>query len=189
MVKVFQDILWTICFVASGDFLLSEVEHEEGRNVHLWTEKFWYKNIAIPLICLLPLWIRFNQCLRRYFDTGQRVPNLPNAFKYAMSQSVTLFGAFHPLYLMQTGHEVHSVSLADDDDGEQTIVIGAYRSSLFQVRDFYASKESDCSWLILTPCLSIFSFSGWAFSLHRLFTALFGMCTWIGVLEDLNTVS
>lgn len=31
-------------------------------------------------------------------DTGNRMPNLANAFKYAMSQSVTLFGAFHSKY-------------------------------------------------------------------------------------------
>ena len=98
MIKVFQDILWTVCFVIYGDFLLTESEHESSHHhVHSWSQAFWYKNVAIPLVCLMPLWIRFNQCLRRYFDTGQRMPNLANAFKYAMSQSVTLFGAFHPV--------------------------------------------------------------------------------------------
>mmetsp|Transcript_16374 Transcript_16374/g.29704 ORF Transcript_16374/g.29704 Transcript_16374/m.29704 type:complete len:872 (-) Transcript_16374:91-2706(-) len=136
MVKVFQDLLWTVCFVASGDFLLSEVDHQKG-HIHAWTEQFWYKNIAIPLICLMPLWIRFNQCLRRYLDTGKRMPNLANAFKYALSQSVTLFGVFHPLYLMHSRHEdSHTVSLtSDDDDDEQkgAIVIGNYRLNLFQL--------------------------------------------------------
>ncbi|KAL7543571.1 hypothetical protein ACHAXR_012896 [Thalassiosira sp. AJA248-18] len=139
MVKVFQDLLWTVCFVVSGDFLLSEAEHEESSHIHAWTQQFWYKNIAIPLICLMPLSIRFIQCLRRYFDTGNRMPNLANAFKYAMSQSVTLFGAFHPLYLLHSTNEEHSVSLSsvDDDlaydDQETTIVIGSYRSNLFQI--------------------------------------------------------
>ena len=139
MVKVFQDILWTICFVAYGNFLLSEVEHDrKGSHVHVWTGQFWYKNIAIPLICLMPLWVWFMQCLWKYFDTGNRMPHLANAFKYALSQSVTLFGAFHPLYLMHTENEVHTVSMADDDDidHEGAIVIGNYRSSLFQVREF-----------------------------------------------------
>jgi len=93
MVKVFQDIAWTICFVISGDFLKTE-----DLTSHAWQTQFWYKNVLIPLICLLPLWFRFNQCLRRYLDTGKRWPNLANAFKYALSQTVTLFGAFHPLY-------------------------------------------------------------------------------------------
>ena len=96
MVKVFQDVAWSLCFVLSGDFLLSEDNH----NKHAWSYSFWYKNVLIPLICLFPLWIRFNQCLRRYVDTGNRMPNLANASKYAMSQTVTLFGAFHPLYML-----------------------------------------------------------------------------------------
>ena len=96
MVKVFQDVAWTIGFIVSCDFL--KLEHDQG--MHKWQQSFWYKNVLIPLICLFPLWIRFNQCLRKYTDTGKRMPNLANALKYAMSQTVTLFGAFHPLYLM-----------------------------------------------------------------------------------------
>ena len=82
MVKVFQDILWTVCYIVSGDFLVGELESTNfNRESKDWQETFWYKKILIPLICLFPLWIRFCQCLRRYIDTGNRVPNLPNAFK------------------------------------------------------------------------------------------------------------
>jgi hypothetical protein len=42
---------------------------------------------------------RFNQCIRKYIDTKDRWPHLANASKYALSQTVTLFGAFHPIYL------------------------------------------------------------------------------------------
>jgi hypothetical protein len=103
MIKVFQDVAWTACFMISGDFLKSE--DSKQASVHIWQNSLWYKNILIPLICLFPLWIRFNQCLRRYTDTGKRMPNLANALKYAMSQTVTLFGAFHPLYLMHRQHD------------------------------------------------------------------------------------
>jgi len=64
-----------------------------------WTTARWYKHVLIPILCLFPLLVRFNQCLRRYIDTGDRFPHLANAAKYALSQTVTLFGAFHPLYL------------------------------------------------------------------------------------------
>jgi hypothetical protein len=96
MVKVFQDIAWTFCFFLSGEWLL--LEESQG---HFWTQSLWYKNVLVPIICLLPLYFRFNQCLRRFFDTGDRFPHLANAFKYALSQTVTLFGAFHPLYRMK----------------------------------------------------------------------------------------
>ena len=97
MVKVFQDIAWTICWVLSGDFTRSE-DMKNHTTFH-WSTSHWYKNILIPILCLIPLLIRFNQCLRRYADTGDRFPHLANAAKYALSQTVTLFGAFHPLYL------------------------------------------------------------------------------------------
>jgi len=99
MVKVFQDICWSLCFVLSGDFSLAEITEGSLRN---WQVSFWYKNVLIPIVCLLPLWFRFCQCLRRYMDTGSRWPHLANAFKYALSQTVTLFGAFHPLYMLTT---------------------------------------------------------------------------------------
>jgi hypothetical protein len=110
MVKVFQDFAFTIGFVVSGDWMVSEDKLKEDKS-HMWAHSFWYKNVLIPLICLFPLWIRFNQCLRRYLDTGIRGPNLLNAFKYAMSQTVTLFGAFHPLYLMYSRGDSNAVSL------------------------------------------------------------------------------
>jgi hypothetical protein len=56
-------------------------------------------NVLIPLICLLPIWFRLMQCLRRYHDTRLRWPNLANAAKYSLAQIVTLFGTFHPLFM------------------------------------------------------------------------------------------
>jgi hypothetical protein len=100
MVKVFQDLAWTILFLLSGDWLASEDSKHAMK--HSWAKTTWYSKILIPLLTLLPLWFRFNQCLRRYLDTRDRLPHLANAFKYALSQTVTLFGAFHPLY-MNTG--------------------------------------------------------------------------------------
>lgn len=97
MVKIFQDLVWSIFFVVSGDWLISE--DLPASAYHSWLRSTWYTNVLIPLVTLLPLWFRFNQCLRRYVDTRNRFPHLANAFKYAMSQTVTLFGAFHPLYM------------------------------------------------------------------------------------------
>lgn len=97
LVKVFQDLAWAIFFVFSGDWWISE--DLQASHKHAWSRSTWYTNVLIPLLTLLPLWFRFNQCLRRYTDTGNRFPHLANAFKYALSQTVTLFGAFHPLYM------------------------------------------------------------------------------------------
>lgn len=101
MVKVFQDIAWTLCWVISGDFMESEDSKLAFR--HDWSKSNWYAKIVIPILTQLPLVIRFNQCLRKYSDTGDRFPHLANATKYALSQLVTLFGTFHPLYLEYNG--------------------------------------------------------------------------------------
>jgi hypothetical protein len=87
MIKVFQDLLWSVCFILSGDFLAQETISGSPIGLHRWQSSLLYKNILIPLICLAPLWIRFNQCLRRYMDTRERWPNLPNAFKVRFTNS------------------------------------------------------------------------------------------------------
>lgn len=184
-------MVWAACFIASGDFLIPEKEHEQSAHIHTWTQSYWYKSVLIPLICLFPLWIRFSQCLRKYMDTGQRMPNLANAFKYAMSQTVTLFGAFHPLYLMHMRNEdFRSVNLADDTEHD-TIVIGRYRSNTFQVR-VVVEAIAYCVSLLENDARAyfvLFRSFGRVCSYHRHFTASFGMYTWIGVSADANGAS
>jgi hypothetical protein len=110
MVKVFQDLLWTACFIISGDFLIHDsLDDDSTIQPREWHKSIWYTRFVVPLICLFPLWLRFNQCLRKYADTRQRMPHLANAFKYAMSQTVTLFGAFHPLYLTRETRQHHEL--------------------------------------------------------------------------------
>ena len=127
MVKVFQDMAWTLCFILSGDFLATD-ENDEVFTKN-WQKTIWYHNILIPLICLFPLWIRFFQCLRKYTDTGKRWPNLANATKYALSQTVTLFGAFHPLYLMNYHGNVNEGYL----DSNVIVKQSARHIDLFQI--------------------------------------------------------
>jgi len=132
MIKIFQDIVWTCCFFFSGDFLILEVEKDGTSSHKEWQKTFWYNSILIPLVCLLPLWIRFNQCLRRYISTKKRLPNLANAFKYAMSQTVTLFGTFHPLYLMHHHDNYNKRSfsiLVEKDDIFQIFWMGLFVTS------------------------------------------------------------
>lgn len=97
LVKVFVDLTWTFFWIISGDFILAE--RTTSDHLGHWSHTHWYRNVLIPIICLLPLLFRFNQCLRKYADSGDRFPHLANASKYAMAQLVTLTGAFHPLYL------------------------------------------------------------------------------------------
>lgn len=51
-----------------------------------------FRGIIIPIIMILPLWLRCAQNLRRCFDTRTRYPHLANAAKYSVAMTVTLFG-------------------------------------------------------------------------------------------------
>ena len=58
---------------------------------------FFDANAKLPLwivaiLSALPLWFRFQQCLKRYYETDKRFPNLWNALKYALSHSVVILG-------------------------------------------------------------------------------------------------
>ncbi|GMI52272.1 hypothetical protein TeGR_g4315, partial [Tetraparma gracilis] len=98
MVKIWQDLAWTVCYFASGNFLDRQTTFFSEQKEH-WQASVAYVNVLIPLICLLPIWFRLMQCLRRYHDTRLRWPNLANAAKYSLAQIVTLFGTFHPLFM------------------------------------------------------------------------------------------
>lgn len=53
----------------------------------------WWASYVAPALTLAPLWIRFQQCLRRARDDSARWPNLPNAGKYAAALLVGVWGA------------------------------------------------------------------------------------------------
>jgi EXS family/SPX domain len=69
MVKIFQDLVWTLFFVVCGDWRISE-DSKDAAN-HPWAETKWYTQFLIPVVTLLPLWFKFNECLRRYADSGK----------------------------------------------------------------------------------------------------------------------
>ena len=52
----------------------------------------------LPFVCCAPLWFRFMQCLRKYYDSRQRSPHLLNALKYAVAHSVVIVSVFHPAF-------------------------------------------------------------------------------------------
>ena len=54
-----------------------------------------FARVLVPLITVLPLWLRFLQNLQRSYDTRERWPHLGNAMKYATAQTVALYGLHH----------------------------------------------------------------------------------------------
>mmetsp|Transcript_15468 Transcript_15468/g.30821 ORF Transcript_15468/g.30821 Transcript_15468/m.30821 type:complete len:917 (+) Transcript_15468:218-2968(+) len=97
---IFQDAAWSVVFFVSGDFMYDDL-HDQL----LWYRSFWFKRVAIPLIQLIPLWVRLAQSLRMYYDTGKKWPHLGFAFDWALGQMVTIFGCLHPVYTRYTQKE------------------------------------------------------------------------------------
>ena len=91
LIKPFSDLAYTVCYYGSGDWLLHLGDEGSCTNKTRPLQRY-----IIPIILLGPYWLRLMQCLRRYYDTGNRVPNLPNAFKYALSMCITVFGVTNP---------------------------------------------------------------------------------------------
>jgi hypothetical protein len=95
MVRPFVDIAFSLCFFFSGEWRQAELLHVKDASGSICMNSWFYQSLVVPFVISLPLWFRFAQCLRRYYDTGKRNPNLLNASKYAMAYSVVLFGALH----------------------------------------------------------------------------------------------
>jgi len=89
MVKVIVDVETALCLVATY-FIMDKASVIANIGA--------VGKVLVPILCALPLWFRFLQCLRRYWDTTQRMPHVPNALKYLISHSVVIMAAYHPVF-------------------------------------------------------------------------------------------
>ena len=89
-VKPLTDLSISACFFLTFEW--AKPSHAQGA----CADSPLFSQLVAPLLCALPLWCRFMQCLRIFHDTQRRAPALPNALKYALSMLVVLFGEVHP---------------------------------------------------------------------------------------------
>jgi hypothetical protein len=90
MVKIIADYEYAFCVYGSGAFLTMH------GSTNVCTSIDW---IVVPIICALPFFWRFNQNMRRFYDTRERFPHLANAFKYFLAQTVIVCSSFNPTLL------------------------------------------------------------------------------------------
>ncbi|CAH1155708.1 unnamed protein product [Phaedon cochleariae] len=63
------------------------------------TSQCMEKNFIIrPLVNCIPAWVRFAQCIRRYYDSKEAFPHLVNAGKYATTFLVVIFATLKSVY-------------------------------------------------------------------------------------------
>ncbi|CAN0227530.1 unnamed protein product [Ascophyllum nodosum] len=112
-VKVLIDVVFAVVYYCCGAFFYSWPSSQldqldqalaEGEQPQLpgndladaiKRHSMW-KFVLVPMITAGPLWWRFQQNLRRSYETSQRWPHLGNALKYATAMSVSLFGMYQP---------------------------------------------------------------------------------------------
>ncbi|CAN0440229.1 unnamed protein product, partial [Discosporangium mesarthrocarpum] len=97
VVRVLIDVAFTCLYFLAGvkGWLSNTVDFEKD-TIEVRGESCIFKSVLVPFITAAPLWWRFQQNLRRSYETGERWPHLGNALKYATAMSVSLFGTFRP---------------------------------------------------------------------------------------------
>ena len=95
-VRPLQDLVFaTIYFflviygTLSGQYSLME-------SGDILTESWTVHNIVLPVVAIVPLWMRYLQTLRQAYDANRRWPYLGNAFKYLTAALVIIYGTVHP---------------------------------------------------------------------------------------------
>ena len=67
--RVMTDFSMSSCFFLSGEFLrMRAPDHPNTDGITQCSERFVLNKVIIPVLSILPLWFRFLQSLRRYYD-------------------------------------------------------------------------------------------------------------------------
>eukprot|EP00186_Timspurckia_oligopyrenoides_P003845 CAMPEP_0182445706 /NCGR_PEP_ID=MMETSP1172-20130603/3741_1 /TAXON_ID=708627 /ORGANISM="Timspurckia oligopyrenoides, Strain CCMP3278" /LENGTH=554 /DNA_ID=CAMNT_0024641521 /DNA_START=255 /DNA_END=1919 /DNA_ORIENTATION=+ len=92
LVRPISDLLCGFCYVYHF------ISNPHSSDIDLTDECFninTFQHIILPIISILPLFLRFIQSLKQYISTKSKFPSLLNALKYAVSMITVLFGIFH----------------------------------------------------------------------------------------------
>lgn len=97
LVRVLVSMSYSITYllVVAINLFSFDVSFEASSTNRWQTKSPFFRHFLIPVLSLLPLWIRLMQCLRRAVESGHRWPHFGNAAKYASALSVISFGLFH----------------------------------------------------------------------------------------------
>ncbi|KAK8791866.1 hypothetical protein WA158_005243 [Blastocystis sp. Blastoise] len=100
----FSDLIRSLCTLFSGSFLHQEDVYDS------FSESLYSCLLLIPMV--IPYFIRFLQCLRRYKDTKRWFPHLVNAGKYLFSMLAILSGKMgvFAFYMLNTISTIYSLT-------------------------------------------------------------------------------
>ena len=95
LVRPIVDVVFTVTYYGAAVYGFFSRKYDLNETGYIVSESSLLHGIIVPLVALLPLWMRFCQTLRQAYDTGKRWPYLGNAFKYLTAGLVVLYGMTH----------------------------------------------------------------------------------------------
>jgi hypothetical protein len=95
LVRPIVDIVFTATYYFLAVYGFFSRKYDLNEAGYIVSESWLLHGVVLPLVAILPLWMRFLQTLRQAYDTGKRWPYLGNAFKYLSAGLVVLYGMTH----------------------------------------------------------------------------------------------
>jgi len=95
LVRPIVDVVFTVTYYGAAVYGFCSRKYDLNETGYIVSESSLLHGIVLPLVAILPLWMRFLQTLRQAYDTGKRWPYLGNAFKYLTAGLVVLYGMTH----------------------------------------------------------------------------------------------
>jgi hypothetical protein len=91
-----QDLLFALSYYAAVVWGALFNGYSLMKCGELLEESWWLHNVILPTFAIIPLFLKYLQCLRSAYDTNQRWPYIGNALKYLSASLVIIYGTTHP---------------------------------------------------------------------------------------------
>ncbi len=150
LVRPIVDVVFTATYYGAAMYGFFSRKYDLNETGYIVSESSLLHGIVLPLVAIVPLWMRFLQTLRQAYDTGKRWPYLGNAFKYLTAGLVVLYGMTHAAgergtwwILSFTATTLYQIVWDSCIDWELLVVV---RNDAREMKDSSLTMSSSSSW-------------------------------------------
>lgn len=94
--RILQDLVFATIYFFFVIWGTLSTQYGLAESGEILAESWYVHNVILPLVTILPLWLKYLQTLRQAHDANQRWPYLGNALKYLSAALVIIYGMTHP---------------------------------------------------------------------------------------------
>eukprot|EP00531_Pseudo-nitzschia_arenysensis_P020326 CAMPEP_0116149594 /NCGR_PEP_ID=MMETSP0329-20121206/19054_1 /TAXON_ID=697910 /ORGANISM="Pseudo-nitzschia arenysensis, Strain B593" /LENGTH=735 /DNA_ID=CAMNT_0003645965 /DNA_START=168 /DNA_END=2371 /DNA_ORIENTATION=+ len=95
-VRILQDLVFATIYYFIVIWGTLSRRYSLSESGEILAESWYVHNAILPMVAILPLWMKYLQTLRQAYDAQKRWPYLGNAFKYLSAALVIIYGTVHP---------------------------------------------------------------------------------------------